>query len=302
MDALRISATANGQNYLPEYVADAAGLFEKAGLTVVARAKDPWTGVLDDLVSGEADLALGGIWVPGMLYGAEPRLTVVCQLNHQFPMAIVLREDIPAFDLAQLRGMTILAPGAGGSAPYAFTAGLIREQGIDPRDVTFIRDLSTRMLLDMYRAGTGDGIILDLTSAAQLQAAGGGTIVFRHLEAGGIMPNSVYYCLADRVDELADRISRFSACIAEAMTRMSADDPVVRAVLAERWPDADQELLRSVQAELAASQVWASAAFDPAAVGRWMGILADEKMVPTAPAFEDLVDTRFTRDLVAARA
>ena len=34
MDTLKIAATANGVNYLPEYLADAAGLFADAGLVV----------------------------------------------------------------------------------------------------------------------------------------------------------------------------------------------------------------------------------------------------------------------------
>ena len=58
-------------------------------------AKDPWTGVIEDLESGAADLALGGLWVPAMYAGSPRELTVVCQLNHQFPMAILLRHPSP---------------------------------------------------------------------------------------------------------------------------------------------------------------------------------------------------------------
>ena len=34
MDTLKIAATANGVNYLPEYLAGSAGLFREAGLLV----------------------------------------------------------------------------------------------------------------------------------------------------------------------------------------------------------------------------------------------------------------------------
>ena len=130
MDKLSISATANGLNYLPEYLADQEGLFHDAGLDVTAVACDPWTGVLDDLESGRADIALGGLWVPAMYAGSERELSVVCQLNHQFPMAIAVRNGSHAsddFSLEDLLGKVVLAPGAGGSAPYEFTAlGVIR--------------------------------------------------------------------------------------------------------------------------------------------------------------------------------
>ncbi len=193
--------------------------------------------MIDDLESGAADLALGGLWVPAMYAGSPRELTVVCQLNHQFPMGILLRNPEPDFQLSQLQGKTLLAPGAGGSAPYAFTAGLIRESGTDPRDVRFVRDLSTNMLVELYQAGLGDGMIADLGTASELEAAGFGGIVFRHLDSGGLMPNSVYYCQSARVEELRERITTFTGCIAEAMEMtQNLDEGLLDAILAERWP------------------------------------------------------------------
>lgn len=294
MDTLKISATANGLNYLPEYLADASGLFADAGLSVTATAKDPWTGVIEDLESGAADLALGGLWVPAMYAGSARQFTVVCQLNHQFPMAIVLRRPQPGFQLNDLTGKTLIAPGAGGSAPYAFTAGLIREHGTDPSGIRFVRDLSTQMAVELFQAGLGDGMIADLVTATELESAGTGTIVYRHLDSGGIMPNSVYYCETLRVDELRDRIGRFVGSIAAAMHALPTTDPsAIDAILAQRWPTANQDLLRSVQAALAASSVWQTVAIDPEASDRWMRILAEEGLVTSAPAYEQLVDDSF---------
>ena len=296
METLRIAATANGVNYLPEYLAGSAGLFADAGLEVEATPKDPWTGVIDDLESGAADLALGGLWVPAMYAGSSRELTVVCQLNHQFPMGILLRDPKPDFQLSDLVGKSLLAPGAGGSAPYAFTSGLIRESGIDPTTVRFVRDLSTGMLVELYQAGLGDGIIADLGTATELQAAGFGEIVFRHLDSGGLMPNSVYYCQTSRVEELRERITTFTGCIAEAM-RMTKDlDPaLLDTILAERWPTKDRALMRSVVDTLAASEVWQTVAIDPDASDRWMRILTEEGMVSAPPAYEQLADDTFMK-------
>jgi len=296
MDTLKIAATANGVNYLPEYLAGSAGLFADAGLTVEATPKDPWTGVIDDLESGAADLALGGLWVPAMYAGSPRELTVVCQLNHQFPMGILLRNSEPDFQLSQLQGKTLLAPGAGGSAPYAFTAGLIRESGTDPRDVRFVRDLSTNMLVELYQAGLGDGMIADLGTASELEAAGFGGIVFRHLDSGGLMPNSVYYCQSARVEELRERIATFTGCISEAMEMtQNLDEGLLDTILAERWPEKDRALMRSVVSALAASSVWESVAIDIDASDRWMRILADEGMVSSPPAYDELADDSFMK-------
>ena len=113
MDTLKIAATANGVNYLPEYLAGAAGLFTDAGLAVETTPKDPWTGVIDDLESGAADLALGGLWVPAMYAGSSRELTVVCQLNHQFPMGILLREPTAGLP-AERSGRQVAAGSRGG--------------------------------------------------------------------------------------------------------------------------------------------------------------------------------------------
>ena len=209
MQHLKISATARGLNYLPEYYAQARGLFADHDLEVTNVARDPWTGVLDDLESGAADVALGGLWVPAMFAGSGRHYTVVGQLNHQFPMAIVTRQPAPDFTLGWLTGKTVLAPGAGGSAPYEFTAGLMREAGVDPSGTKFVRDLSTAMLVELFEAGLGDAIIADLVTATVLQDKGFGYISFEHAKAGGIMPNSVYYCRTERLDELAPALTAF---------------------------------------------------------------------------------------------
>jgi NitT/TauT family transport system substrate-binding protein len=296
MDTLHISATANGLNYLPEYLADATGIFRDAGLAVSARACDPWTGVLDDLESGAADLALGGLWVPGMYAGTPRELSVICQLNHQAPKAIVHRGAPASFEFADLRGKVVLAPGIGGSAPYAVTAGLAREAGVDPADITFLRDLSTPMFVELFHAGLGDAIVLDLVTAMEVEAAGTGTIVFRNLDSGGVMPNSVYYARLDRVEELRDRFTRFTACIDAAMTALpgtpTADlDPI----LAARWPDRDIGILRDATQQMVASTVWETVAIDPAGSDRWMRMIAEASMVTRAPSYSELTDDTFMK-------
>jgi NitT/TauT family transport system substrate-binding protein len=296
MDTLNISATANGLNYLPEYLAEATGLFHAAGLSVTARACDPWTGVLDDLESGAADLALGGLWVPGMYAGTPRELSVICQLNHQAPKAIVQRGAPESFAFTDLRGKVVLAPGIGGSAPYAVTAGLAREAGVDPADITFLRDLSTPMFVELFHAGLGDAIVLDLVTACEVEATGTGKIVFRNLDHGGTMPNSVYYARADRVEELRDHFTRFTACIDAAMSSLpTTPSETVDAILTSRWPAKNIDILREATRQMRASTVWQTVAIDPAASDRWMRMLAESAMLTHIPGYSELTDDAFMK-------
>ncbi|MGW4339843.1 ABC transporter substrate-binding protein [Rhodococcus koreensis] len=293
-ETLSISATAHGLNYLPEYYADHAGLFAARGLSVQAKACDPWTGVLDDLDSGVADVALGGLWVPGMYWGTSRQLTVFAQLNHQFPKALVMREAPSGdFDWSLVTGKTVLAPGIGGSAPYAITAGMMRESGVDPADTTFLRDLSTQMFVELFQDGLGDAIILDITTAQVLSDQGAGQIVVEYADAGGLGPNSVYYCRTDRFDELSDKLIRFTTALGAAMAVVKRT-PVqeLEPLLAQHWPQIALPTLSAACERIQRSNTWDTVRIDADASDRWMRILQEEGMVRTAPQFADLVATR----------
>ncbi|MBB5917240.1 NitT/TauT family transport system substrate-binding protein [Nocardia transvalensis] len=302
MAELTISATSHALNYLPQYYADHLGLFADHDVKVVATAKDPWTGVLDDLDSGAADIALGGLWVPGMYWRTPRELTVFAQVNHQFPKALVTREHSGTFEWADLSGGTVLAPGIGGSAPYAFTAGLIRAAGVDPAGITFLRDLSTPMFVELFEAGLGDAIVLDTMTAQVLQDKGTGVVALDYLDVGGLGPNSVYYCRTDRVDELFDRLVRFTTALSESMRRLRAT-PVadLEPLLAAHWPAAPRPTLMRACDRIKRSRTWDTARIDAAATDSWMRILQQEGMIRTVPPFADLIDTRIidTAELAA---
>ena len=172
MTSYHVSATSHWPNYLPEYIAVANGYFADEGLEFTRDAPDDWTGVLRSLADGSAQAVLGGLWVPAMYHGRGHDFVAFAQLNARNPKAIVTREPQPDFQLADLKGKLVLAPGAGGTAPYMHTAGLIRQAGIDLSDIRFIRDLSGQTLSDLFAGGLGDAIIVDLVNAHLLEHRG----------------------------------------------------------------------------------------------------------------------------------
>ncbi|WP_431238461.1 ABC transporter substrate-binding protein [Mycolicibacterium aichiense] len=300
---LNISATAHALNYLPQYYADYTGLFADHELTVNASARDPWTGVLDDLDSGAADIALGGLWVPAMYHAGPRDLTVFAQVNHQFPKALVMREPRPDFQWEELTGKTVLAPGIGGSAPYAFTAGLIREAGVDPGSVTFLRDLSTPMYVEMFEAGLGDAIVTDLVTAEAMQHNGTGFIAADYTEVGGLGPNSVYYCRTDRLEELSVRLVHFISALRDSMQLLKSVGVAELAPLMRvHWPTTRIETLSGACERMLLSRTWDTPIIDADATDRWTRILHAERMVQVAPRFTELVDTAVVDRLTSQTA
>jgi NitT/TauT family transport system substrate-binding protein len=290
MDLLRISATAHGINYLPEYYAAATGGFERRGLEVSSSYPHPWDRVVADLATGEADLALGGIWAPAMYAGAGRDLVAIGQLNARFPMAIVTREPAAGFAWTWMTGRTVLAPGQGGTAPYEFVAGLMRESGVDPAGTKFVRDLSAPMLGELFENGLGDALIADPGTAASMGLAGAGHIAHL-LAAAGPMPNSVYYTDRGRLDEVHDRAVALMGGVAEAMEALSAGaDPT--SVIAREWPDGDHQALREAAAMMAADGTWSGISIDPDGLDRWVGFLYERGLAVKHATFDELVDAR----------
>ena len=116
----------------------------------------PGTGSCTTWPTGSADVALGGLWVPAMYAHRGRDFVAFAQLNDRFPMAIVTREPVEDFSWSWLAGRTLLVPGQGGTAPYEFTAGLMRRAGADPARTRFARDLSTPMLTELFVNGLGE--------------------------------------------------------------------------------------------------------------------------------------------------
>jgi NitT/TauT family transport system substrate-binding protein len=290
MLTLKVSATSHGQNYLPEYFAQAAGGFARRGLTVESWDRDPWTGVIDDLDSGATDLVLGGLWVPAMYAGKGRDLVAVGQLNARFSKVLVTREPVADFDWNWIAGRTILAPGAGGTAPYEFTAGLIRAAGVDPASARFVRDLSGGMLSDLFAHGLGDAIIVDTFTAAQLTLRGTGHVGYRMAGPGGVMPNSVYYTQRDRLAELHERLVPFLAAVQEAMDAITGGADTGD-LLAQHWPAAPAEARDAATAQLIAEGVWDGVRIDPKACDSWVAILRDAGLVNTDVDHTRLIDT-----------
>lgn len=301
MQTLRISATSHGQNYLPQYFAAANGGFARHGLAVDAWDCDPWDGVLSDLASGRADLVLGGLWAPAMYAGRGRDLVAVGQVNARFSKVVVTREPVEDFDWTWIRGRTILAPGQGGTAPYEFTAGLIRAAGVDPASARFVRDLSGQMLTELFTGGLGDAIVVDELTATRLHLLGEGHPTYRLATPGGVMPNSVYYTSRDRLEDLHDVLVGFLAALDEAMQAITTGAEVAD-LLAHHWPTVPLDALAGATAELSANGTWEGVEIDRAGCDRWIDILRQAGLVTTEVSFDSLVDTRAVDSLAARTA
>ncbi|WP_051166021.1 ABC transporter substrate-binding protein [Amycolatopsis orientalis] len=290
MDRMHVSATSHWPNYLPEYIAREHGYFADEGLDFGRSAPPDWTKVLSDLHDGTAVAALGGLWVPAMYYGRGQHYVPFAALNSRNPKVLVMREPDPGFTWRSLEHKIVLAPGAGGTAPYVHTAGLMRKSGVDMATVRWVRDLSGPMMLDLFLGGHGDALVTDAVNGAVLERAGKAAIVARHDVDGGRMPNSVYYTLPGTL-ESSDVVWRFCVALQRAYDWLRENSAAgVADLLAREWPQLDTGHLIEIVDDLRARGLWEDIRIDRAAYEEWLRIMVEDGLVSADVPYEKLID------------
>ncbi|HZX06395.1 ABC transporter substrate-binding protein [Kribbella sp.] len=290
MTRLHVSATSHWPNYLPEYVARELGYYEAEGLEFSRSAPDDWTQVLTDLETGTADVVLGGLWVPAMYHGRGREYRAFAQLNARNPKALVTREPTTDFGWKDLEGKIVLAPGAGGTAPFVHTAGLMRKAGVDMSKVRWVRDLSGSMLTELFLGGMGDALVTDLVNASFLEHRKEAFVAVRHDRAGGLMPNSVYYTTDDVLARDDQLVQRFYRALQNAYDWLKAHEAAeLTDLLAREWPSLDTGVLVPIVDDLRASGIWDDLRISEDGYAEWMRILVEDGLLDEAPAYDDLV-------------
>lgn len=293
MENFVVTSTGWNPNYLPHNIADHLGYFDEVNLRVVRRPQDPWEGVLDDLASGAADIALGGSWVPAMYHGIGNDFAIVGQMIGRYAALLMTRDRLDAFDWSWLRGRTVLIPGTGGTAGYTYFTGMMREHGIDPAQVNFVRDLTGHMLTELFVGGLGDAIFIDPYTSFMLERDGVASIACSLAPISGPVPSSTFYARRDRLDDIGDRLGRFLTATQRAM-RQAQVMPIeeLTTIAGAIWPGLDPHILKSHLSLVRDSGAWESVRVDQDAMDRWIRFQYAIPIIRSLIPYKDLVDTR----------
>lgn len=298
MQNFHVSATGHSLNYLPEYVAVWQGFFEEEGLNVTASVPSPWDLVLSDIGARKAQAALGGIWVPSMFHGRGKRYVPFAQVAARAPLAVMGREKPADFDWQSMPGKTVAMKGSNGASVGLFMKLLLRENGVDPRNVRFVQDLDGKMLSDLFVGGMGDYLVIDYPSAVTLEAAGGGHLVQELSITGGNVPWSVYYTDGESDAAQLDTQSRFARALGRGMDWIMANDAErYRDFLASTFPKFKPDFLVRLANIYRANGMWTTPRIDPDAYARWQTGIHDGHLTTAPIAYDALIDSRPTAAL-----
>lgn len=293
-DRFHISATGLSINYMPEYLAGELGYFEEEGLKVSSYVPKPWTTVLTDIDTNQAEAVVGGIWCPLIYKRRVKSYFAFAKVASRCPMSLLSREPIRDFKWTDLEGKKVLTSGGNGASPGLFLAGVAAEGGADVSKIKFIHDFTIGMLEELFCGGFGDIIMMKSDLASQLEAAKKGYVVTNLTETGGDVPWSVYYTTPETLEREDNLCGRFTKALQRAQTWLRAHDGCdCREILARNWPKVELNRAACIVDEYKRLGMWPETVrIQEKELSRWQRFLTAGNVIDEEIPYEEIVDSR----------
>lgn len=295
MDSFKISATGLSINYMPEYVADQQGFFRDAGIEASSYVPNPWTKVLTDIDTNQAEAVVGGIWVPLMYMNRIKNYISFAKIASRCPLFVVSRTPVKEeFSWKLLEERRVLISGGDGASHYLVVAGCAKEGGADLSRIRFIHDFSTSMIYDLFYGGFGDIIVLQPDKANQLIREGKGYFMCDLTTTGGSMPWSVYYAVPEMLEREDNLAGRFTLALQRGTTwLLEHGGDGCGDIIQKNWPDMDLQAGIDTVDLFCREGMWTpTVEIEKQELKRWQEFLVLGDVLDQPLEHEKVVDTR----------
>jgi len=289
--------------YAPLPAGVALGHYADVGLDVTAvPAATFGKATVPALLEGDIEISLGGLMRSFELAGRTGQIVVhfaeVCSRSGFF---LLSREPRPAFRWTDLVGKTVLSF-AEAPTPWQCMLTVLRRNGVDPAQVRIQRELPGPEAVAAFRAGRADFLEQPQPVIEELLAAGAGHLVASMGEATGPVPFTSYMTTPALIEREPDLVLRFTSAVYRTQRWLAQHTPPeVAKVVAPAFPGTRSEILERAVARYHGQGTWSR---DP--LLRREGydylerILLDGGFIARGQRYEDLVNTDFARQVMAA--
>lgn len=251
---LRI-ASATHPAYMPQYLAQALGLFTEADLDVVFLPQPQGhSSIVEHLRDGRTDLVLGSMLFALRLLDDGDAIGLVAQSNQQVRHALIQRAgETPLADFGALRGRSVLAFPNLVPTPWAAFCGALAQQGMSLADLQVINGFSPAEALSEFRRGVGDLLLVDPESIDMT----GLVENVRLADVLGPLPWSVYCTTASGLVRRTVELQRFRHALSAAIDWLythSGEDAVP--LVGHVFPDTAPSMLSATIERYRAARLW----------------------------------------------
>ncbi|MCC8126415.1 MAG: ABC transporter substrate-binding protein [Clostridiales bacterium] len=294
LDRFHISATGLSMNYMPEYLAVELGYFEQLGLKVTSYVPHPWTTVLTDINTNQAEAVVGGIWCPLIYKRRAGDYYAFAKVASRCPMSLLSHEPVENFTWSDLEGKKVLTSGGNGASPGLYLAGIAGEGGADVSKIHFIHDFTIAMLQELFIGGFGDVIMIKSDLASQLEAQGKGYVLTDLTITGGAVPWSVYYTTPETLADQRNLCGRFTQGLQMAQTWLREHDGYdCREILQRNWPKVELEKAIAIIDEYKVQNMWPETVrIQEDELNRWQRFLVSGHVIDDVIPYDEIVDSK----------
>jgi NitT/TauT family transport system substrate-binding protein len=301
---VRLAEIARQDIFLPLYGALGKGFFRREGLDVANKVTLGPDHTLAALLSGAADIALGGpdMAISSAITSQGERVKIIAAISRFDGSYLVAHDKIASdrFRWDSLKGKSLMGWHAG-TFPAVFIESALRNLHIDPRvDIEYRPNVPYPARMRVWRQGDVDFATFYLVDAARLERDGAGYAIAPIGAAAGPSVYAVFLSTTEYVRGHPDAIQKWTNAIQAALrwtATAALEDLVVTA--APYLPDAAPVDLEVAFRRYRPLDMWrtdATVGRDEIAKVQSMmidsGVMSPEKRVD----YETVVDPRFAEN------
>ena len=236
---IKVAEVAHSVFYTPQYVAHALGYFKDEGLDVEIILTAGADAVAASVLSGDVNIGFCGSEATIYIYnnGEKDYLVNFAGLTKKDGSFIVSRKKIDNFKLTDLKGKYIIG-GRKAGMPEMTLEWILKENGINLKDVTIDTSIAFPAMSGSFIGGTGDFVSLFEPNALKIEEQGYGYVVASLGELGGEVPYTVYNARKSYIENNMDVITSFSNAIQKSLdfTHSHSADAIAKIIL-DYFPD-----------------------------------------------------------------
>jgi NitT/TauT family transport system substrate-binding protein len=259
MDTVRIIQRFHSLFYTPQFVTLHLGVLDQEELRVEVVTAESSADLNAKLLSGEADLGLGGpIRTLELADQGSPSWPIsIIEVNSRDGFFVLGRGPQPRFQWADLMGSRFIRF-AEAPTPWLCLQQVLRSYGIDIDAIKLMTNVPTPQAVGMFLRGEADYLEQGQPVVERLVHSGRASIVASEGEAVGALPFSAYLTMPAYAAGHADVLHRFTRAFYRAqqwIVQHSAEE--ISQLIALSFPDIEPALHTRAVARYLEQHTWA---------------------------------------------
>lgn len=285
--------------YAPQYVAIENGYFKEEGLDLELVTGFGADKVMTALLSGDAEIGFMGAEASVYAYaeGANDVVVNFAQGTQRAGNFLVAREEMPDFTWEDLMGADILGGRKGGMPQMVFEY-VLKENGIDPADLSINQSIDFGSTAAAFSGGQGDFTVEFEPHATLLEQQGDGYVVASLGTESGYVPYTSYSAKTSYMEENPEIIQAFTNALQKGIDYVISHSPEeIAEIIAPQFPETDLETITTIVTRYHEQDSWKeNLIFEEESFELLQDILEGAGELEERVPYEDLVTTEFAEN------